>query len=162
MCRRVEQDFIYNSMNKLNSDLRDRAVSLGLCAKWQRMWETDKTPQELIDMWKRGIDFGLEHDYPSTEFIKANFAPTLLHENLIFVDEYINIGNAPNGVYIINGECSGTLRFRDWAVATVYVRHTSSVSIIAEDCAKVFVRIYDDADASVCEVGDAVVKVHGQ
>ena len=113
-------------------------------------------------MWKRGIDFGLVHDYPSTEFIKENFDSTLLHKNLIFVDEHINLGYAPNGIYILNGECSGTLHFREWAAATVYVRHTSKVSIIAEDFAKVFVRVYDDADGSVWEVGDAVIKVYSR
>lgn len=147
-------------MDKLNTELRQQAVDLGLCSKWQEDWASDKDPQELIDMWKRGIDFGILHDYPSNDFIKANFDSDLLHKNRIYVDEHLDIKNAPNGVYILNGECSGTLWFNSWAAATVYVRHNSNVTIIADDFAKVFVRVYDEANAEVVELDEAVVKVY--
>ena len=147
-------------MDILNEGLRQKAIECGLCAKWQTEWDSNRTPQELIEMWKRGIDFGIAHDFPSNDFIKSNFDRALLHKNLIFVDEHLNLDNAPNGIYVLNGDCSGTLHFREWAAATVYVRHTSKVSIIAEDFAKVFVRVYDEAEVNVCDVGDAVVKVY--
>ena len=35
-------------MNKVNKELRDKAVSLGLCGTWQEKWMKDKTPQQLI------------------------------------------------------------------------------------------------------------------
>lgn len=149
-----------SDMDRLNEELRNRAIDCGLCAKWQSEWDSDRTPQELIDMWKRGIDFGIAHNFPSNDFIKTNFDRTLLHQNLIFVDEHIDIECAPNGVYVLNGECSGTLHFREWAAATVYVRHTSKVSVIAEDFAKVFVRLYDGGEADICDIGNAVVKTY--
>lgn len=146
-------------MENLSETLKQQAISLGLCQQWRRQWgECDQ--QELIDKFKKGIDFCIENQYPANEFIKENFDRSLLHENLIFVDEHINIGYAPSGVYILNGECSGTLHFREWAAATVYVRHTSKVSIIAEDFAKVFVRLYDEGETDIYDVGDAVVKVY--
>lgn len=147
-------------MDRLNTKLRNQAVDLGLCAKWQEDWESDKSQQELIDMWKKGIDFSILHDYPSNDFIKANFDRTLLNKNLVFVDEHIDLKNAPSGIYVINGECSGTLWFNSWAAATVYVRHGSKITVIADDFAKVFVRLYDEADAEVVELDDAVVKVY--
>ena len=49
---------------------------------------------------------------------------------------------------------------RPWTAATVYVRHKSNVTIIADDFAKVSVRVYDEADAEVIELGEAVVKVY--
>lgn len=147
-------------MDKLNEELRSEAIRNGLCERWQKDWESDKNPQELIDMWKRGIDFALLHDYPSTDFIKTNFDRGLLNKNLIFVDDHINLEKAPSGIYIINGGCSGTLWFGSWAAATVYIRHGSKITVIADDFAKVFVRLYDDADAEVVELEDAVVKVY--
>lgn len=147
-------------MDKLNAELRQQAVDFGLCAKWRGDWKSDKSQQELIDMWKKGIDFAIIHDYPSIDFIKANFDRKLLNRNLIFVDESIEIRNAPSGIYVINGECSGTLWFNSWAAATVYVRHNSNVRIIADDFAKVFVRLYDDAAADVIELDGAVIKVY--
>lgn len=147
-------------MDKLNTELRQQAVDLGLCQQWQRDWAYDKDPQELIDMWKRGIDFAILHDYPSTDFIKSNFDRDLLCANLIYVDEHIDLKDAPNGVYVLNGECSGILWFNSWAAATVYVRHNSNVTIIADDFAKVFVRVYDEANAEIVELDEAVVKVY--
>lgn len=146
-------------MSNLSETLKKQAIDLGLCRQWTEAWG-DCDQQELINKHKKGIDFCIEHQYPSNEFIKANFDRTLLHDNLIFVDERINLDDAPSGVYILNGECSGTLHFRSWAAATVYVRHSSNVNIIAEDFAKVFVRVYDEAEVNVCDVGDAVVKVY--
>ena len=147
-------------MDILNEELRNRAIECGLCAKWQTEWDSNRTPQELIEMWKRGIDFGIAHDFPSNDFIKSNFDRTLLHKNLIFVDEYLNLEDAPSGVYVINGNCRGTLRFRDWNVATIYLRHNSEINIIAEGESKVFVKQYDYSMVAICELEEAVVRVY--
>ncbi len=147
-------------MSNLNEILRREAANLGLCAAWRHNWESDKTPQELIEMYVKGIDFSLLHDWPSVDFIKANFDRELLNRNLVFVDERINLTDASNGVYVLNGECTGTLWFNSWAAATVYVRHDSRVTVIADDYAKVFVRLYDNADVDAVELDNAVVKVY--
>ena len=144
-------------MENLSETLKRQAEALNACNKGLRNFP--ETEQGMVERWKQNLDFALENDFPSVEMM-SRFDRSLLHENLIFVDEHINIDNAPDGVYVINGECSGTLHFREWAAATVYVRRTSKVSIIAEDFAKVFVRVYDEAEVDVCDVGDAVVKVY--
>ena len=145
-------------MENLSETLKQQAVSLGLCKQWTEAWG-NCDQQQLIDKFKAGLDFCLDRSWPTPNFIKDNFDRELLTENLIYVDEHLSLAAAPSGVYILNGECSGTLHFRSWAAATVYVRHTSRVCIIAEDFAKVFVRVYDEAEVNVCDVGDAVCKV---
>ena len=72
-------------MNRLNSELRGHAVSYGLCTQWQGDWQNNKSQQELIGMYIRGIDFCIEHDYPTVEYIKGNFDRSLLHQNHIFL-----------------------------------------------------------------------------
>lgn len=146
-------------MSNLSDILKQEAVDLGLCKPWTEAWG-NCSQQELIDKYKKGIDFCIDKQYPSNEFIKANFDRHLLNENLIFVDEHINLETAPSGIYILNGECIGSIRFAPWTVATVYVRHKSNVTIIADDFAKVFVHVYDEADAEVIELGEAVIKVY--
>ena len=146
-------------MENLSETLKQQAVDLGLCRPWTEAWG-DCDRQELIDKYKKGIDFCIDKQYPSNEFIKANFDRALLNANLIFVDEHIRLDDAPSGIYILNGECSGSIRFAPWTAATVYVRHKSNVTIIADDFAKVFVRVYDEADAEVIELGEAVIKVY--
>lgn len=146
-------------MNNLSETLKQQAVDLGLCRPWTEAWG-NCDQQELIDKYKKGIDFCIDKQYPSNEFIKANFDRALLNENLIFVDEHIRLDDAPSGIYILNGECSGSIRFAPWTAATVYVRHKSNVTIIADDFAKVFVRVYDEADAEVVELDEAVIKMY--
>lgn len=147
-------------MENLSETLKQQAISLGLCAKWTSEWADDSDQQTLIDKYVRGIDFSLAYNWPSNDFIKANFDRDLLHKNLIFVDEHIDLDNAPSGVYIVNGECSGTIRLADWSVATLYLRHDSNVRIDAGDFARVFIRLYDNSDATVSAAENAIIKVY--
>lgn len=147
-------------MNNLSETLKQQAVSLGLCKPCTEAWADNSDQQALIDKFKKGIDFCLDRDWPSSDFIKANFDRGLLNANLIFVDEYVDMDMAPSGIYILNGECSGRMRFAPWAAANVYVRHNSKMNIVADDFAKVFVRVYDEADVEVNSDESAVVKVY--
>lgn len=146
-------------MENLSETLKQQAVDLGLCHPWTEAWG-DCDQQELIDKFVKGIDFCLERNWPTSDFIKANFDRDLLNANLIFVDEHIRLDDAPSGIYILNGECSGSIRFAPWTAATVYVRHTSNVRIIAGDFAKVFVRLYDEAEVETEAEESAVVRVY--
>lgn len=146
-------------MNNLSETLKQQAVDLGLCRPWTEAWG-DCDQQELIDKYKKGIDFCIDKQYPSNEFIKANFDRALLNANLIFVDEHLDFDMMPSGIYILNGECSGSIRFAPWTAATVYVRHKSNVTIIADDFAKVFVRLYDGAEVEAEAEESAVVRVY--
>lgn len=146
-------------MNNLSETLKQQAVDLGLCRPWTEAWG-DCDQQELIDKFVKGIDFCLERNWPTSDFIKANFDRALLNANLIFVDEHIRLDDAPSGIYILNGECSGSIRFAPWTAATIYVRHTSHVRIIAGNFAKVFVRVYDEAEAETEAEESAVVRVY--
>ncbi len=147
-------------MENLSEILKREAVERNLCAQWTAEWADNSDQQTLIDKFKKGIDFCLDRDWPSNDFIKANFDRDLLNANLIFVDEYVDMDMSPSGIYILNGECSGRIRLAPWAAATIYVRHSSEITIVAEDFAKVFVRLYDEADAEVDSDESAVVKVY--
>ncbi len=146
-------------MENLSETLKQQAVDLGLCRPWTEAWG-DCDQQELIDKYKKGIDFCIDKQYPSNEFIKANFDRDLLNANLIFVDEHLDFDMMPSGVYILNGECSGSIRFAPWTAATIYVRHKSNVTIIAGNFAKVFVRLYDEAEVETEAEESAVVRVY--
>lgn len=147
-------------MGNLSEILKCEAVERNLCAQWTAEWADNSDQQTLIDKFKKGIDFCLDRDWPSNDFIKANFDRNLLNANLIFVDEYVDMDMAPSGIYILNGECSGRIRLAPWTAATIYVRHSSEITIVAEGFAKVFVRLYDEADAEVDSDESAVVKVY--
>lgn len=148
-------------MDSLSDILKQEAVERNLCAKWTAEWADDSDQQTLIDKYVRGIDFIIKQgEWPTNEFIKANFDRELLHDNLIFVDEHIDLTDAPSGIYILNGECSGTIHVAPWSVATLYLRHDTNVQIEAGDFARVFIRLYDNSNATVSAAENAIVKVY--
>lgn len=148
-------------MENLSEILKHEAIGRALCAKWTAEWADDSDQQTLIDKYVRGIDFIIKQgEWPTNEFIKANFDRELLHDNLIFVDEDIELEYAPSGIYVLNGDCSGIIRFGQWAAATIYVRHGSKIRIEADRFSKIFVKLYDNAEVE-CDCDEsAVVKVY--
>lgn len=147
-------------MESLSDTLKRQAHELSACHKAMRNWPENGEPQRLIELWKSNIDFALDNNFPSPDFIKANFDRDLLNANLIFVDEFVDMDMAPSGIYVLNGECSGRIRLAPWTAATFYVRHSSKINIVADDFAKVFVRLYDEVDVEVDSDESAVVKVY--
>lgn len=144
----------------LSQILKGEAVERGLCAEWTAGWADNSGQQALIDKYKAGIDFVLRQgEWPANDFIRANFDARLLYDNLIFVDEHIDLTAARSGVYVLNGACTGIIRFAPWSAATVYVRHSSKIEVVAGDFAKVFVRLYDEAEAKGFQLDGAVVKI---
>lgn len=146
-------------MNKVNKELRNKAVSLGLCDTWQKKWMKDKTPQQLIDMYKKGIDFCLESNYPDNKFIKENFTKDILSKNNMFVDEDFYVLNPENDCVIL-GESQGKLIFDGYAVRDIYINGNADVEIEASDFAKIFVNVYDDAQVVVTQKKNSVIHVY--
>lgn len=146
-------------MNKVNKELRNKAVSLGLCDTWQKKWVKDKTPQQLIDMYKKGIDFCLESNYPDNKFIKENFTKQILSKNNIFVDEDFYVLNPENDCVIL-GESQGKLIFDGYAVRDIYINGNADVEIEASDFAKIFVNVYDDAQVVVTQKKNSAIHVY--
>jgi len=146
-------------MNKVNKELRNKAVSLGLCDTWQKKWVKDKTPQQLIDMYKKGIDFCLESNYPDNKFIKENFTKDILSKNNMFVDEDFYVLNPENDCVIL-GESQGKLIFDGYAVRDIYINGNADVEIEASDFAKIFVNVYDDAQVVVTQKKNSAIHVY--
>lgn len=145
-------------MNQLNRQLKDQAVSLGLCRQWQGEWDEDRTDTQLIEMFKRGQDFAIQHDYPSLDFIRDNFPQPILEANGIFVDAVAE-KDLLNGTYVFLGECDMTLRFPRWTAAVLWLRHDSRATIVADEFCKIQVRLYDRSEVEVSQSDDARVRV---
>lgn len=79
-----------------------------------------------------------------------------------FVDEPVTGGD--NGVYVLNGKCSGKFSFSKFTAATLHLRHDSELALEVEDCAKVFVSVYDRAKLYVrqSDMAKVYVYVHGK
>lgn len=117
-------------MNKLNKDLRDKAVLYGLCTGWQNDWKGGKTQQQLIYIYKKGIDFCFDNQYSSIELIKENFQKDLLVSNNIFVDDEISKKN-PEGSCVFICDSTGSLIFDRFSTSDIYVNDDANLTISA-------------------------------
>lgn len=131
----------------LSDRMKTEAVSLGLCAQWTAEWEDKSSKDAMIDKFVRGIDFCIKHNWPSPAVIKRDFGDRI-HAHGVYVDEVAYLHN-PKGVVVLNGNCDAHITFDSFSVATVYVRHTSKLSITTGGFAKVRVCLHDNGVVNV-------------
>ena len=148
-------------IHEVNKVLREKAVAAGLCDDWQeRVWNRDLTMTELLTIYKRGIDFSLKQEWFDYDFFKREFPIEELHEANIYIDEDVDIMDADSGTYVFLGHCRGTVRFRNFSVGNLYIRHTSDMRITAEDMAKVFVSVHDGSEVTADQMDCSTIRLY--
>ena len=145
----------------MNALLRKRARDLGLCDKWYKEWDKNETRQELINKYLKGIDFCIEHDYPSVEFIRHNFPKAQLQKNGVFLDDNVEKSNLSNIVLL--SDTKAVLNYDGMSVGNVYVRHRAYVDITSSGDARVFVETYENCNvkANAQENSKIFIYTHG-
>lgn len=133
-------------MDRLNRELKGGAVMRGLCAQWTGRWNRDLSKDELMDMYVEGIDFCIERDWPSVEYMTRNFSRSERNRHGIFVNE--KVGHVGTKAYVLNGYCDGSVMFGVGEAVSMYVRHNSKIEIQATNNARVFVSVYDNAEVA--------------
>ena len=132
-------------MGNLSLELKEMARNNGLCDKWFGEWVDESDDATLFDKYKRGIDFSIEHDWISNEFIKSRWDKEVLQDNNIFVDDKDMELENTKGTVIINGDCDLTFNYNLFTVSDLYARHNSIVRVTAKDHARIMVNLYDNA-----------------
>lgn len=153
---------MFNFKKNIGKQLKSQAESLGACEKGLNGLEK-LNEQELINRYIHFIDFIVEKDFPSNEFIKNNFDKSLLEHNNIYVDAEFERRNARQ-VVVIQGESKGVLLFDGMTTSDVYIRHDSEVTIDCSRLSKIFISVYDNAKIHVTQRDGASVYVylHGE
>lgn len=146
----------------LGQKLKSQAESLGACERGLNGLEK-LNEHELINRYVHFIDFAIENNFPSNEFIKENFDRSLLEHNNIYVDAEFERRNARQ-VVVIQGESKGVLLFDGMTTSDVYIRHDSEVTIDCSRLSKIFISVYDNAKIHVTQRDGASVYVylHGE
>jgi len=133
-------------MGNLSIKLRQMARKNGLCDEWFEAWDDNTDNTTLLEKYKRGIDFSIEHDWISNEFIKSNWDKSTLQENGVFVDDKNILLKNKKGIFIINGESDIKMYFDGYDTADIYVRHLSKLEVIVQGHAKIRINIYDNSE----------------
>ncbi len=125
--------------------LLKKAVELNLCQPWQDAWQ-DEFPA-LMDMYKRGIDFCIENDYPSLDILRKHFkGKTEAYNIFIDADGEVNIHS---GTVVVTGDSKLKINVADYGVMSLYVRHASEVNVCSGDHSVISVESYDQSALNV-------------
>nr|DAL37976.1 MAG TPA_asm: hypothetical protein [Caudoviricetes sp.] len=136
---------------KLSLRMKSEAVDLGLCQKWTEEWADGTSKDGMVDKFVRGIDFCIEHNWPSPKVMKRDFGD-VIHNHGVYVDENVDAHNPP--IVILNGECVANVTYTGTATGEVYVRHQSEARIRVEGLTRCFVNLYDEGSVSIdCDDG---------
>ena len=88
---------------ELADQLKQDGVAKGLCRLWRGKLKAGMSIESMIQLYIRGIDFCISEDYPTLEFIRANFKGKCELYGAFVDDEIEMRRNAPDTV--LNGEC---------------------------------------------------------
>lgn len=145
---------------ELTALFRRELDEMGFCDKFKELWRDNFTRSELIGLYRRGIEYCIEHDWPGNGFIKKHFDIETLREGRVYVDDEFGEINGENGVYVFNGASSGVISFDGFATATVYVRQACDITINVKGLSRVFVELYDHSSVSINQKNNASVFVY--
>lgn len=149
--------FDSNRDKKLSLEMKSQAVSLGLCKMWTEEWEDNTSKEELVNKFIAGLDFCIEHNWPSVPDMKRLFGGVMQKQG-VFADERVTVRNS--AMTVLNGSCDCSATFDGCASGDIYVRHRSTLRLKAADNARVFVTILDDSSVDVATDETAKVFVY--
>lgn len=140
-------------------ELAKEAKKKGICKEWHgELKKLGDNKRAMLQMYIKGIDFCLMNDFPSNDYIRANFKGVMEDFGVFLDDPNLNITNFPKCVAL--GKTSGMVAITGFNVCEVFAKHHSSISIEAEDNAFIVVDVFDDAVLTVHARGRAKVCVN--
>lgn len=131
-------------------ELKQDGIAHGMCEKFQNEWK-DPNVEELSRFFFRGMDFCIEHDWPSMDLVREIFDDGELAEYGIFIKS----GTARNKTNICTMDNSDVhVYVPDLCVSDIYARHNSKVHVHLGYKAFCYVSMYDNAAVFVDEKDD--------
>lgn len=144
-------------MNTIAKELAKQAKSKGICEDWYKQLKALTDKRAMIDMYIRGIDFCLSNDYPSNDYIRANFKG-IMEDKGVFLDDNVSLVNFRRCVAL--GKTKGNVKATCYKVCEVFAKHESNLNIIVEDNAFVEIDMFDNSVVSVTSAGKAKVHIN--
>ena len=118
------------------SELKQKAISLGLCKEFQESWNED-----LVGMYLKGITWCLSRRYPTLEDMLPY--DNLLVDNDIYNSRLVDL-LLTNDIYVLNN-CTGEVEIDDFNVSRMYTSLDSIIEVNVKDSAILFIDAYDNS-----------------
>lgn len=133
-------------MDELNNELRNQAISLGLCEDWTKLWNRNWSKEKMAERMYQGLDFCLQHHWPSNDFLIRHFDIDFLRKKNIFVNDKYSVVNPKES--LIFGTSDVSIRYNADSYGNIHIRDNSSVRLIARNRSFVIAHLYENASVS--------------
>lgn len=140
-------------MRSIGKELAKQAKKHGICEGWYRELLETRDTGKLIDMYLRGIDFCLSNEFPSNDFIKANFAGEA-EAHGIFVDREMLALRNPRLIVAL-GTSSGNILLEDYNACELYIKHKSVIELHIMGNGWAMVDLFDNSRLIIHASGNA-------
>lgn len=140
-------------------ELAKEAKRKGICKEWYgelRKLGDDK--RAMLQMYIKGIDFCLKNDFPSNEYIQANFRGVMEDFGVFLDNPTLNVTNFSKVVSL--GKTEGIVTTTGFHVCEMFVKHQSDITIEAKDNAFIVVDVFDDTRLTIHAYDEAKVCVN--
>ena len=129
-------------------ELAKEAQKKGICSEWHgELRKLGDNKRAMLQMYIKGIDFCLKNDFPSNDYIRANFKGTM-EDFGVFLDEpNLNITNFSKCVAL--GKTTGIVTTTGFQVCEAFIKHQSDITIEAKDNAFIVVDVFDNTTLKV-------------
>jgi len=134
-------------MNKLNTELKNQAIALGMCAQWQKDWNEDWDVDKMAEMMFKGLNFCSKYHYPSKDFLISHFDRSILRSKNIVADDRYSLLNPEKA--LITGNSESTVRYNGISSGVIHIQDTSSVKVSAKNRSFVIIHLFDKAQVTV-------------
>lgn len=140
-----------------NRELAEMARKTGICKEGFERIASSGSIEELLHYYIEGIDFCLEHDFPSKEYLKEK-GEGVIERYGIHVDGDITGRNARTTVLL--GNCSAAMNYDSYSVSQLFVKHNSQVKVQAMDSAYLVIDCFENSVVSIEATGFSKVLVN--
>lgn len=136
---------------ELNKQLKQDGIAVGLCSQYQGLLDRSDTVEKMVRLFIRGIDFCINNDYPTLDFMRKNFKGKSEPYGGYVDDEITGLRNAPD--VVLNGDCKAFLEYGEYSVSRLYVRHGSLARIFVSGHAVLTIDAFDNSHLVVAVAG---------
>lgn len=142
---------------KIGDKLARLAKKKGICEEWYEELKQIDNHDLLIEKYLKGIDFCISNDFPTNDFIRANFAGKM-ESHGVNLDNKFKIVNMRKIVAL--GSSQGSIEASCYNTCEIFVKHDSMVDVTVKDKAFVVIDVFDNARVTVNASGSSRVLIN--
>lgn len=139
-------------------EIQSLAKAAGACSEGVNKVLESGTPEELISLYKEKIDFCLEQNFPSNEYLAENMDLDQLADNGIFLNRSAKLENID--FLVLLGGSSVEMEVNEYSVSQIYIKHTSETKLVIEGNAFVVIDCFYDSQFVVDAFNAAKVRIN--